>query len=85
MTLAAQYAKALYESSVPGTARLQNLREALRRRGHEKLFQQIYTEYKRLVEKEKRLQEYKKITPEKEQTRILLELYQKLIHTSTSL
>ena len=81
MTLAAQYAKALYESDAPGAARLQNLREALRRRGHEKLLRQIYTEYKRLVEKEKRLQEYKKITPEKEQTRILLELYQKLVHT----
>ncbi|OGC84357.1 hypothetical protein A3F55_01660 [Candidatus Adlerbacteria bacterium RIFCSPHIGHO2_12_FULL_53_18] len=81
MTLAAQYAKALYESNAPEGARLKNLRETLRRRGHEKLLQQIYTEYKRLVEEEKRLQEYKKITPEKEQTRILLELYQKLVHT----
>jgi F0F1-type ATP synthase delta subunit len=77
--LATDYAKALYqlgekENHLPG------LREALKRRGHEKLLPQIFAEYKRLVLGAQRLAEHKKVTPEKEQTRILLELYKKLIH-----
>jgi len=80
MTLAAQYAKALYESEA-SEARLKNLRKVLVRRGHEKLLPRIFTEYERLVEKEERLAEYKKVTPEKERTRILLELYKKLVHS----
>ena len=84
MTLAAQYARALHESEAPDEAKLKNLREALLRRGHEKLLPRIFTEYERLVEKKERLEEYKKVTPEKERTRILLELYKKLIHSSTS-
>ena len=82
MTLAADYAKALYESAGSDDARLTNLRAALERRGHTKLLQKIYTEYERLVEAERRLAEAKKVTPEKEQTRILLELYQKLVHSN---
>jgi hypothetical protein len=84
MNLATQYAKALYESKAPDGARIKNLRATLARRGHDKLLPKIYTEYGYLVERDRRLGEYKKITPEKEQTRILLELYQKLIHSSTN-
>jgi hypothetical protein len=79
MTLAAQYAKALFESEAPDKERLKNLRESLARRGHEKLLPKIFAEYERLQERERRLGEYKKITPEKEQTRILLELYKRLV------
>ncbi len=79
MTLAAQYARALHESDAPEASKLKNLREALLRRGHEKLLPRIFTEYERLVEKKGRLEEYKKVTPEKERTRVLLELYKKMI------
>ncbi len=79
MTIAAQYAKALYESQGQDQARLKNLRETLKRRGHEKLLPSIFSEYERLAEKHERLEGYKKTTPEKERTRVLLELYQKLI------
>ena len=80
MTLATQYARALYASKVPDAERLSGLRAALKRRGHEKLLPRIVAEYERLAVQEKRLASYKKTTPEKEQTRVLLELYQTLVH-----
>jgi hypothetical protein len=77
--IAADYAKALYEAG--GTAaHLRNLRAALKRRGHEKLLPQIFAEYKKLALGAGRLAKHKEVTPEKERTRILLELYKKLIH-----
>ena len=78
MTLATQYARALYASTAPDAERLSGLRAALKRRGHEKLLPQIFAGYTRLALQEKRLTNYKKTTPEKEQTRVLLELYKKL-------
>lgn len=78
MTLAADYAKALYKSEGAEKTRLANLRAALERRGHERLLPSIFAEYERLVEHEERLTTYKETTPEQEQTRILLELYKKL-------
>lgn len=81
MTLAAQYAKALYISEGPEKARLAGLRTALERRGHERLLPSIFGEYERLVERDRRLTKYKETSPEQEQTRILLELYKKLVDT----
>ena len=82
--LATDYAKALYQtrtSGVQGTSDvrlLKSLRTVLTRRGHEKLLPQIFAEYKKLALGAERLVRHKEVTPEKEQTRILLELYKKL-------
>ncbi len=77
--IATDYAKALYQ--LGGDAKhLTGLREVLKRRGHETLLPQIYAEYKKLVLGAERLAEHKKITPERERTRMLLELYNTLTH-----
>lgn len=78
--IASDYAKALYQLGERAT--MQNLRAALERRGHTKLLPQIYAEYQKLVLADRRLREHKKVTPERERTRILLELYKKLIHSN---
>lgn len=74
------YAKALYASN-PGVKELANLRAMLKRRGHEKLLPRIFSEFKKLLLAKERRQRAAEITPEAERTRILLELYRKLIHT----
>ncbi len=82
MTLAGTYARALYDAVAKDAARggeyLKSLREALARRGHQKLFPKIFSEYQALALKEERSKVHSKITPEQEQTRILLELYRKM-------
>jgi len=76
--LAKDYAKALYLAG--GNAKhLKALRMALKKRGHESLLPRIFTEYQKLDLGEKRLAEHKKVTPERERTRVLLELYAHLI------
>jgi F0F1-type ATP synthase delta subunit len=88
MNLATSYAKALFEVAKRDTTSapevFKNLRESLRRRGHEKLLPRIYSEFEKLELGEERLKEYKKISPEAERTRTLLELYRKLISTHTA-
>ena len=77
--IAADYAKALFE--LGGTsARLKSLRGVLKRRGHEKLLPQIFAEYQKLELGKARLAKHTKVTPGQERTRVLLELYKKLIH-----
>jgi F0F1-type ATP synthase delta subunit len=77
--IATDYAKALYQ--LGGNAKqLQSLRAVLKRRGHEQLLPQIFAEYQKLELGSERLAKHKEVTPEKEQTRILLELYKKLTH-----
>ena len=87
MNLATSYARAVFEvtssKEVKGSEILKNLRESLQKRGHEKLLPKIFAEYEKLHIREKRLSEQKKVTPEAEQKKILLELYQKLISTHT--
>ncbi|MDO8664819.1 MAG: hypothetical protein Q7K44_04750 [Candidatus Liptonbacteria bacterium] len=82
MTISTQYAKALYElvskNSKEGNKYLKNLRQALEHRGHVKLLPQIFSEYKKLALANERKELHKKITPENERTRTLLELYRKL-------
>jgi hypothetical protein len=75
------YAKALYSLN-PDKSHLASLRNLLKRRGHEKLLPRIFSEYKKLVLAEERRERGREITPEAERTRILLELYRKLIHTN---
>ena len=77
MSDAAQYARAVYD--LGNKATMPGLRAALQRRGHEKLLPRIYAEYQKLVLQEKRLEHHKRVTPKKERTRILLELYKKLV------
>jgi F0F1-type ATP synthase delta subunit len=76
--IAADYAKALYQ--LGEKADMKNLRTMLARRGHDKLLPQIYAEYEKLSVAAKRLEMHKAITPEKERTRILVDLYKKLIN-----
>lgn len=75
--IATDYAKALYQ--LGEEADIKTLRDILKRRGHEKLLPQIYAEYEKLVTAQKRLDMHKAVTPEKERTRVLVDLYKKLI------
>ena len=82
MTIAATYAKALRslveENPSTGKEFLTNLRLALNKRGHEKLLPQIFAEYKKLELAGARAAQASAVTPERERTRILFELYKKL-------
>ena len=80
MNLATQYAKALHLAG-GNTKHLKNLKDALKRHGHEKLLPNVYEEYKKLLTAQERLAMHKRSTPGKERTRILIELYQKLVAT----
>lgn len=75
------YAEALYKAQQGKATKehSKNLAAALKRRGHLKLLPQIAAEYEKLHERQERSTKYKKVTPESEQTRVLLELYQKLV------
>ena len=83
MTLAHQYAKALQraleEHPRKKVTYLRSLREALKRRGHGKLLPRIFSEYQMLELKNKRMILHSSSTLQKERTRVLLELYHKLI------
>lgn len=86
MTLARMYAEALYKT---GRGKVEkehgkHLVIALKRRGHLALLPRIAAEYEKLLERESRSDRYKKVTQESEQTRVLLELYQKLVNSSAS-
>ncbi len=93
MTIATQYAKALYDlveknengstqlTINEGRTYLKNLRQALERRGHIKLLPQIFSEYKKIVMGRERAELHNKITPESERTKTLLELYRKMTAT----
>ena len=84
MTTASLYAKALHaaleEGKVNASGALKNLKEALARRGHQKLLPHIFNAYTRLEEQRTRSAMYKEVTPERERTRVLYELYRKLIN-----
>lgn len=88
MNLAGDYARALFaliqEHPRKGGVYIKNLKIALARRGHEKLLPRILKEYERLVLREERSQEALKMNAKNERTRTLIELYQKLIHSSSS-
>jgi len=76
MELATQYARALYTLKTPD---LNRVREALARRGHLKLLPRIWSELQKLQLHDERARRYNSVTPEQERTRVLLELYRKLI------
>ena len=76
MDIAQQYAKALFEIEKPSAV---SLRKALEKRGHIKLLPRIFAEYKKLQLGQKRREQAQTINPGQERTRVLLELYKKLI------
>ena len=78
MELAQQYAQALAGLDKPSVA---SLRGVLERRGHLKLLPRIVAEYEKAQLEKERRAKAQEVTPEKERTRILLELYQKLVNT----
>jgi len=86
MTLSSDYARALRELVVAHPEKsseyLSNLRRVLAHRGHEKLLPRILADYQALDIKEERSKRRREATPEQERTRILLELYRKLITTT---
>ncbi len=79
MSVHSDYAKALY--ALKDKATVAGLQAALKARHHEKLLPRVYSEYQKLLLQEKRLAEHKRVTPERERTRVLLELYRTLIHS----
>ncbi|HVZ76111.1 MAG TPA: hypothetical protein VG934_02450 [Candidatus Paceibacterota bacterium] len=80
MTLETMYAQALTRADIGDPKKaIANLREALARRGHEKLLPRILAEYEKLETKQERMEMHKQITPEREQTRMLLQLYRTLV------
>lgn len=82
MTTAVSYARALHalvkENPKKGREYLKNLSGALARRGHQKLLRPIFAEYQKIELHDERLEMHSAITPHKERTRILLELYRTL-------
>jgi F0F1-type ATP synthase delta subunit len=84
MTIPQSYARALFvllkKNPKEGKTYVKNLHEVLKRRGHEKLLRQIFAEYEKLVLHQTRMARYREVTPHKERTRILLELYKTLTH-----
>ncbi len=88
MNTAASYARALSElvSAQPKRGRrlLSNPLLALKRRGHLGLLPRIYAQYRCLEEADRRRTLARAVTPERERTRMLLELYKKLIENPNS-
>lgn len=76
--IAADYAKALYELG-GSAARLHKLKAVLKSRGHEALLPKIFAEYQKLELRAQRRARAAEVTPERERTRVLLELYKKLV------
>ena len=87
MNLSKYYAQALYQllakKPTEGATYLRNLHALLMRRGHTKLLPRIFSEYRKLEFAEARTKERAVESPEQARTRTLLELYRKLVDTST--
>ncbi len=84
MKLETSYARALYTAQGSGKPDVlfKNLKSALARRGHLKLLPNIFAEYKKLHLHAARLKTFTTPTKESERTRVLLELYRKLVSTT---
>jgi len=84
MTLGEQYAHALYqlteEHPQKGTTYLKSLQKVVTSRGHQRLLPTILAQYEKLALQGKRKAQLEKRSPEQEQTRILLELYNTLVN-----
>lgn len=84
MTIATQYARALYDLAQESPAKakqyLGNLRHVLARRGHSKLLPRIYAEYEHLSQKAARAARSSAREPGAERTAQLVDLYRRLIN-----
>lgn len=84
MTAEQQYAVALYDLVLAHPEKseeyLANLKKTLTQKGHQKLMTRIFAEYQTIIEKKERSKTYAVVTPEGERTRVLVELYRRLIH-----
>ena len=82
MTIASSYARALHalvtENPKKGGVYLKNLTAILARRGHQKLLRPVFAEYQKIELHDERLLQHSEVTPHKERTRILSELYRAL-------
>ena len=89
MNNAVHYARALFAltgnspagETKEGETFVSNLFAVLKYRGHTKLSNRILSEYQKLALQKERAAMYAIVNPQQEQTRVLLELYQKLIAT----
>jgi F0F1-type ATP synthase delta subunit len=83
MTIAEQYARALFElvekNPKEGPQYLKNLAHALERRGHCKLLPSVLSAYETITLAAHRAKLHRRITPAQERTRTLLQLYKKLV------
>lgn len=88
MNIAKQYAQGLYdverEHQQASKAFFARVREALVRRGHQKLLPRIASAYEMLLVRERRREASLQMTPEGERMRVLLQLYRKLISANLS-
>jgi hypothetical protein len=83
MTLEEMYARALFgiDTEKKPSEILRALKAALSKRGHASLLPRIFREYERLNLKQTRAQKYATLTKESERTRVLIELYKKLVNS----
>ncbi len=83
MNPAAHYARALFElvEKTPNNEAvfLHNLVSVLKRRGHGALLARIFSEYQKLELQKKRTAGRSKTSADERRTKVLLELYRKLI------
>lgn len=83
MNTAQRYAHMLYavakEHPSEAPAALHSLIAMLKERRYEKMLPQVYGEYQKLILAEDRRNKHAANTPERERTRVLLELYRTLI------
>ncbi|HVV39231.1 MAG TPA: hypothetical protein VHD31_02795 [Candidatus Paceibacterota bacterium] len=80
MKLEEMYAHALSQTQTSEPKKvLDALKQALEKRGHQKLLPRIFSEYQKLQVHKARMEMHQKDTPERQQTRNLLELYRKLV------
>ena len=85
MNRAGEYARALFElverDPSNTSAYVANLTKALKERGYEKLLSKIASEFEKIALRKERSARYRAVTPERERTRVLLELYRRLVAT----
>ncbi len=81
MKLEEMYAQALYkvDTTKNPTEILKAIKAALAKRGHTSLLPRIFREFEKLHLKQARTEQYKTVTQESERTRVLIELYKKLV------
>ena len=92
MKLETQYAKGIYDITAAkrqsrnnAEQLILNIREVLAHRGHERLLPRIGIELEKLALQGERRALYQKTTPEIERTRILLQMYRRLVSSGSSL